>query len=129
MKKKNQLKEAVCALIFTANNKIIGVSRKDDPEAFGLCGGKVDEGETPEEALIRETKEETGLDITKFEKVFERTDGDFKCFTYLCEVAGEITTNEAGVVKEVDWAELLAGPFGEYNRQLLSHLRKQTTEN
>ena len=122
------MKEAVCALIYTENQKILGVSRKDDPTAFGLIGGKVDDGETPEEALIRETKEETGLDITKYEKIFERIDGDFKCSTYLCEVKGAITTTEKGVVKEVCWADLLAGPFGEYNKQLLIHLHNQLTE-
>jgi len=118
------MKQAVCALIFTENNKILGVSRKDNQEQFGLIGGKVDEGETPEQALIRETKEETGLDITKYEKIFERTDGDFKCSTYLCEVSGEIQTTENGVVKEVSWKELLEGPFGNYNEQLLQHLMK-----
>lgn len=118
------MKQAVCALIFTENLKILGVSRKDNPTAFGLIGGKVDKGETPEEALIRETKEETGLDITKYEKIFERTDGDFKCSTYLCEVTGEIQTTEDGIVKEVSWLDLVDGPFGEYNYELLCHLRE-----
>lgn len=122
------MKQAVCALIITKNHKIIGVSRKDNPTQFGLVGGKVDDGETPEEALIRETKEETGLDIIKYEKIFERTDDDFKCSTYLCDVTGEITTNELGIVKEVDWSELLAGPFGSYNQQLLNHLKNQIAE-
>ena len=116
-------------MLIIKDRKILGVSRKDNPTAFGLIGGKVDEGETPEEALIRETKEETGLNITKYEKVFERTDGNFKCFTYLCEVEGDVQTTEKGVVKEVGWPELLAGPFGEYNRQLLDHMRNQLTEN
>jgi 8-oxo-dGTP pyrophosphatase MutT (NUDIX family) len=123
------MKQAVCALIFREEYKILAVSRKDDPTQFGLIGGKVDEGETPEEALIRETKEETGLDITKYEKIFERTDGDFKCTTYLCEVDGEIQTTEKGVVKEVGWTELLSGPFGVYNRQLLDHMRSQLQQN
>jgi 8-oxo-dGTP pyrophosphatase MutT (NUDIX family) len=111
-------KLAVCALIFRESGKILGVSRKDNPNAFGLVGGKVDPGETPEEALIRETKEETGLDVIKYKKIFERTDGDFKCFTYLCAVKGEIGTYEKGVVKEVTWDELFNGPFGKYNREL-----------
>ena len=75
------MKQAVCALIITKNHKIIGVSRKDNPTQFGLVDGQVHDGETPEEALIRETKEETGLDIIKYEKIFERTDDDFKCST------------------------------------------------
>lgn len=121
------MKQAVCALIFTKNNKILGVSRKDDQNNFGLIGGKVDDGETPEEALIRETKEETGLDVVRYDKIFERTDNNFKCSTYLCDTIGEVITNEAGIVKEVTWKELLNGTFGEYNEQLLQHLLKAIT--
>ncbi len=121
------MKQAVCALIFTKNNKILGVSRKDDQNSFGLIGGKVDDGETPEEALIRETKEETGLDIVKYDKIFERTEGNFKCSTYLCDTTGEVITDEAGMVKEVTWKELLNGSFGEYNEQLLQHLLNAKT--
>ena len=113
---------AVCALIFCESGNILGVSRKDNPEAFGLVGGKVDVGETPEEALIRETKEETGLDVINFKKVFERNDDDSKCFTYLCEVTGNIRTYEKGIVKEVTWEELFNGPFGEYNMELYKKL-------
>lgn len=40
---------------------------------FGLAGvaGHVDEGEEPEEALIREAKEEVGLDLTKPELLYD----------------------------------------------------------
>ncbi len=115
------MKQAVCALILR-NGLPIAVSRKYDLTAFGLIGGKVDEGETPEQALIRETFEETGLVITHYKKIFERFDGEFKCTTYLCVADGEIATTEAGVVKVITWEELFAGPFGEYNKQVYNTL-------
>ena len=48
------------------------------PNHWDLIGGHVEEGETPEEALIREFKEELGLDLKdyKFYKEFECIDGD-----------------------------------------------------
>ena len=121
--------EAVCALIFR-NRKIIAVSRKDNHSDFGLIGGKVDKGETPEEALLRETFEETGLKITGYEKIFERRDGNFICYTYLCVADGEITTDNEiseakGIVKEVTWDELFAGSFGNYNRELYKHITNE----
>lgn len=119
------MKHSVCALVFRESGKILGVSRKDDPTSFGLIGGKVEPGETLEEALIRETKEETGLHIVKYRKIFERIDNDEHCTTFLCSVIGEIKTRESGVVKEVTWEELFNGPFGEYNHELYNTLNKK----
>jgi ADP-ribose pyrophosphatase YjhB (NUDIX family) len=109
--------DAVCALIYRGD-KMIGVSRKDDPANFGLVGGKVDPGEDRASALRREIKEETGLNIIKGKLIFTRKDHGFMCYVYLCEVEGEISTNEKGVVKEVTWEELFNGHFGNFNREL-----------
>lgn len=48
------------------------------PNHWDLIGGHVEEGETPEEALIREFKEELGLDLKdyQFYKEFECFNGD-----------------------------------------------------
>ena len=115
------MKQAVCALIFRGD-KILAVSRKDNPNDFGLIGGKVEEGETLPHALQREIYEETGLDIIKGKLVFSRFDDGFTCYTYLCDVEGNVKTSEAGVVKEVTWDDLFNGSFGEYNRKLYNTL-------
>ena len=39
---------------------ILGVSRKDDFDDWGLPGGKISEGETAIEGAVRELREETG---------------------------------------------------------------------
>lgn len=113
--------EAVIALIFRGN-KIIGVSRKDNLNAFGLIGGKVEEGEEKAHALYREVEEETGLKLIHGKKIFSGFDGNMITTTYLCEAEGQIKTNEKGVVKEITWDELFAGPFGEYNRKVYNAL-------
>ena len=48
------------------------------PNHWDLIGGHVEEGETPEEALIREYKEELGLDLSEYEfyKKYECLTGD-----------------------------------------------------
>ena len=65
----------VSALIFSQDNKLL-MGKKDPakggvyPDCWHIPGGGVDEGETFEEALRREIKEEVGLDISSYISVF-----------------------------------------------------------
>lgn len=61
-------------------------------EYYTLPGGKIEAGETPEEACVREAKEETSLDITLKEKVavmhnLGRTEHYFLAGSFSGEVA------------------------------------------
>lgn len=120
---KNIQQEAVLALIFKGD-KIIGVSRKNNPNDFGLIGGKVEPNETKAYALYREVEEETGLKLIRGKKIYTNFDGNMVCTTYLCEAEGDIQTNEGGVVKEITWDDLFAGSFGDYNREVYKALKK-----
>lgn len=58
----------VLALVYDKDGKTL-IARRNQPDApeihnkWELVGGKVEFDETPEEATVREVKEETGLDI------------------------------------------------------------------
>lgn len=112
-------KRAAVALIYNEDRtKILGVTRKDNFSQWGLPGGKVDPGESFFQAVIREVKEETGLNVTEAKFIFERLDDGFIGRTFLCKCEGEIHTTEAGKVDWITFKELKEGPFGIYNANL-----------
>ena len=125
------MNEAVCALI-KKDGKFLAVSRKNDPSDFGLPGGKVDPGETCEEALRREIMEETGIMVGGIFPVFEEVCGpgkDGKSYlvtTYKVYGFNQVRTpEESGVVAWVDKDVLLTGSFGDYNKKLFATLQAE----
>lgn len=71
---------SVTALVIDNDGKILMVSRKYDPTMFGLVGGKVDPGESPEDAVSREFHEETGAYFTPLNMIHSDVCG----FDYIC---------------------------------------------
>lgn len=60
----------VAALFIEHENRILLLHRqeaKSQGNLWGIPGGKLDQGETPLQAVLRETKEETGYDFSKQE--------------------------------------------------------------
>lgn len=76
--------------IFIHDNKLLLMKRlKSGAEYYTLVGGRLNEGETPEQGLIREIKEETGMDITKARLVFmeEHPEPYNSQYIFLCEAS------------------------------------------
>jgi mutator protein MutT len=132
--KTKQSKLAATALIYQQqdgskimDSKLLGVSRKDNHELFGLPGGKVDEGETLYDAMVREVKEETNIDVLSAIPIYFREDGDFLAVVFLVtKWEGEVSSVEAGKVDWITFEELKQGSFPEYNTKLeeqLNYLR------
>lgn len=61
------MKPAVVACIQRLNGEILLLNRNSEPVGWCLAGGKIEENETPAEAIIREVMEETGIDISHYD--------------------------------------------------------------
>lgn len=59
----HQVVESVAGILFSLDrSQVLLIQRRDVP-VWVLPGGGIDPGETPEEAIIREMQEETGLQV------------------------------------------------------------------
>lgn len=118
-------KLAALALLWK-NGEVLAVSRKNNHEDLGFPGGKVDPGETPEQAMVRELREETGCIAKSWERIFERTDdGGYWAITFLVrEWEGEPNPREAGAVRWVPPRRLLepSCSWVAYNQALFAAL-------
>lgn len=92
------MKQAARAIIIEDNKILVMHRNKEGNEYFTLVGGQVQGDETVEQALAREVKEETGLQVVTFQLVFteDHPEPYNKQFIYLCSVAphGDIALQE-----------------------------------
>lgn len=111
------------------DGKILAVSRKMDHSDLGLPGGKIDPGESPEEAIRREIWEEVGVRVGAVKPIFDHLDrveeGESRpCRCFAVESwDGEPASQEGARVAWVSPNSLItsACSFRAYNRALFAH--------
>jgi phosphoglycolate phosphatase len=121
----------VGGLIFDGNSRVLMIRTQKWSNLWGIPGGKIKWGEGSVEALRRELREETGLEITDIEfvlvqdcihsKEFYR-EAHFVLLNYTCRCAGvpEVKLNDEA--REYRWVtpdEALAMPINQPTRKLL----------
>ena len=61
------IRKAVRCYLIKNNNVVATKYKKGNKEGcYDIPGGKIEEGELPDQTAIREMKEETGLDVKNF---------------------------------------------------------------
>jgi phosphoglycolate phosphatase-like HAD superfamily hydrolase/ADP-ribose pyrophosphatase YjhB (NUDIX family) len=122
----------VGALIFDSFGKVLMLHTHKWSDLWGIPGGKIKWSESSLDALRREIKEETALDIEQIEfvlvqdcihsKEFYR-DAHFVLLNYTCRSVGEPLVQLNDEAREFRWVtpeEALAMPLNQPTRRLLS---------
>lgn len=80
------------------------MARAQDPFLLECAAGMIDEGETPEEAAVRETLEETGCEVLELERIgsFYTSPGclDEEAYVFVGRIARSDTSQIFGVEEE-----------------------------
>jgi len=83
----------------------------NEPNTWGVWGGAIDDDESPEEAVKREIREETGFKGNYQLKLLHvYTKGNFKYSTYLIEVADEFEPVLNWETEKYSWFKLADFP-------------------
>ena len=123
----------VAVALVDVDGRVLIAQRPEGKTMAGLWefpGGKVDSGETPEQALIRELQEELGIDVTEnclapFTFASHRYD-DFHLLMplYVCRVwDGVVAAREGQILKWVRVLDLKDYPMPPADIPLIAMLR------
>lgn len=106
---------AVCFLIKDSQVLLLRVHYPDGHEIWNGVGGWIEEGETPEQGIIRELKEEIGVDVKEedlergYETLWEKT--PFTAFT-TSKWQNEPKSGEESIL-EVKWFNFDEVPYDQ----------------
>lgn len=93
-------------------------------------GGKFEEGESPQDCLLREVQEETGLRLTQYRFrgivtfVSDRYETEYMHLFTAHGFEGELTACDEGELRWVEKDEVLSLPLWEGDREFLRLLRE-----
>ena len=116
MRRAENVELTVLCLITDGDRVLLQNRIKEDWKGYALPGGHVEMGESFVDAVIREMKEETGLDIKNPKlagiKQFPIQDGKYENGRYIvllfkaCEFSGEVTSSDEGQMEWVEYSNL-----------------------
>lgn len=109
--------------------KFLAIGRKDAKNHYSLPGGKIDPGETSYQALVRELKEELGIDVLDAQPIFyDFDDQGKKCILYeILAYEGELVSLEGPEIKLLEASDLINKkicPYWKYNRNFFIAISK-----
>lgn len=99
---------AAGGVILDEHGQVLLIRENYGRHRYGLPGGRIDAGETPEDAVVREVREETGLVVTTSGLVGTIHNRDWSepmlILVYRCHViGGELAIQDRDEIAELGW--------------------------
>jgi 8-oxo-dGTP pyrophosphatase MutT (NUDIX family) len=102
-------KGAGCVMYAESTGRLLLALRSpyvNEPNTWGVWGGKLDNNETPEQAAIREVKEEAGFSgKVTLKQAHTFTKGDFTYTTFVAFIPDEFTPHLDWETQSFRWVE------------------------
>lgn len=106
--------KATVGAIIERDNKLLLIKRNHEPFKDYWCipGGHIDFGETPEQAIKREVKEETGLIVKDlkffgyYSEIYKEINWHAVALIFICEADGDVKIG-LREVKDYEWFDKL----------------------
>ena len=100
-----------CRSVIFKDNQVVLIYRERDGEQYYVFpGGKIENNETKEECIVRECKEELGLEVSVNKYIYEVKGEDFIQHFFLCNwLSGEIGTGKGEEFTNIDFEK-----YGSY---------------
>ncbi len=98
--------------VVVLSDRHVLLAKREDFEVWTLPGGAIDPGESVSDAAIRETREETGLDVhlTQLVGVYSRPKLSTHVIIFAAQAVGGVARPQAGEVVEVRFFDTDALP-------------------
>lgn len=137
MKQSKKPPLAVCAAVIEEEGKILLTERPADKQQGGFWefpGGKIEPGESPQQALKRELREELGIEINVgpvLETVYHHYDwGSVLIIAFRCQrLSGEISHLEVSDHAWIEPKQFSTYPILPADRPILDKLRDEYEKN
>ncbi len=115
------MKHLVCGMLVDGDKFLIGKRKEDNknnPNMWELPGGKVEDGESPFEAINREWMEELNIRVKIYHQIPQREMYDTMVYPYILRY-------ESGKAKKNDHSEIKFIDFSEINNYLFTPISKE----
>lgn len=117
------MKKLVVGMLIDEDKFLIGRRKPDNknhPDLWELPGGKVEDGETPWEAINREWMEELNINVLTYYQIPEREMEGTMVYPFILKyVSGKAQKNDHSEIKFIDFSEINQYIFTPISKKII----------